>query len=385
MLRVGLTGGIGSGKSTVSGRLAEHGATIIDADRIAREVVEPGSVGLAKVTEAFGDGVIGPDGALDRAALAKVVFADNAARHKLNGIVHPLIGTRTAELTSAAPKDAVLVHDVPLLVENGLGPEYQLVLVVGAPVEERVRRLVRERGMAEQEARDRVAAQADDAARAAAADVLLDNGGERSEVLLAVERLWHDRLVPYEQNLRERRRARRPHRALLVDPDPSWPAQAARAVSRVARVAAGRALRVDHIGSTSVPGLVAKDVLDLQVVVPDLATATAVADDLLDAGLVRRPDIGPDVGMDGRRYPEAFAAGADPGRAVNCHVRPEDSPAWRETLAFRDRLRSDPALAHEYAELKQRLAAAPHDSIDDYAAAKTPFVRRVLGEADREE
>ena len=156
-------------------------------------------------------------------------------------------------------------------------------------------------------------------------------------------------------------------------------------MSRVARVAAGRALRVDHIGSTSVPGLVAKDVLDLQVVVHDLATAIAVADDLLDAGLVRRPHVPPDVGMDGRQYPEAFALNADPGRAVNCHVRPEDSPAWRQSLAFRDRLRADPALAQEYAQLKRHLAAMPHDCVDAYAEAKTPFVRRVLAEADREE
>ncbi len=385
MLRVGLTGGIGAGKSTVARALARLGAVVVDADQLARRVVEPGSPGLDAVVDAFGPGVLAADGSLDRPALGRLVFSDAAARGRLNAILHPRIAELTAGEVAAAPADAVVVHDVPLLVENGLAPNYQLVLVVAAAVEERMRRLARDREMAEQEVRARITAQADDDARAAAADVLLDNGGNRDRVLLAVERLWHARLVPYERNVRERRRAPRPGRPVLAAPDPDWPVQAARAVGRVARVAGSRALRVDHIGSTSVPGLMAKDVLDLQVVVPDLATAAALADDLLDAGLVRRPDIGPDVGMDGRRYPEAFAANADPGRAVNCHVRPEDSPAWRETLAFRDRLRADPALAHEYGRLKRRLAAVTHDSVDAYAEAKTPFVRRVLTGADREE
>ncbi|HWM02188.1 MAG TPA: dephospho-CoA kinase, partial [Actinophytocola sp.] len=175
MLRVGLTGGIGSGKSTVAGRLSEHGAVVIDADRIAREVVEPGTAGLAELVEAFGDDVLTPDGALDRAALARRVFADDAARARLNGIVHPRIGERTAELMAAAPSEAIVVHDVPLLVENKLGPAYHLVLVVDAPVETRVARVLRDRGMSEQDARARVAAQADEPARRAAADVWLDN------------------------------------------------------------------------------------------------------------------------------------------------------------------------------------------------------------------
>src|SRR5690349_19395640 len=129
MLRVGLTGGIGSGKSTVARRLAEHGAVVIDADKIAREVVEPGTDGLAEIHAAFGDDVIS-DGALDRAALAQRVFTDETARATLNGIVHPRIGARTGELMAAAPADAIVVHDVPLLVENHLGPAYHLVLVV---------------------------------------------------------------------------------------------------------------------------------------------------------------------------------------------------------------------------------------------------------------
>jgi dephospho-CoA kinase len=325
------------------------------------------------------------DGSLDRGALGRLVFSDDAARARLNGILHPRIAELTAREVAAAPADAVVVHDVPLLVENGLGPNYQLVLVVAAPAEERVGRLVRDRGMAEQEARARIATQADDVARVAAADVLLDNGGDRDRVLAAVERLWHDRLVPYEQNLRAGRPAPRGPRAVLVDPDPTWPEQAARVMARAERAAGSDALRIDHIGSTSVPGLIAKDVLDVQVVVRDLEAAGRVADDLRDAGLVRREGDWWDSAADGSRLAKAMATNADPGRAVNCHVRPEASPAWREALALRDRLRREPALAQEYAQLKRQLAATPHDSIDAYAEAKTPFVRRVLAEADREE
>jgi dephospho-CoA kinase len=156
-------------------------------------------------------------------------------------------------------------------------------------------------------------------------------------------------------------------------------------MARVRRAAGDRALRVDHIGSTSVPGLAAKDVIDVQVVVPDLEVAGRVAEDLRDAGLVRREGEWWDSAEDGGRLLKAMAMNADPGRPVNCHVRPEASPAWREALALRDRLRADPALAAEYERLKRRLASELHESIDAYAEAKTPFVRRVLAGADREE
>jgi dephospho-CoA kinase len=202
VLRVGLTGGIGAGKSTVAQGLARLGAVVVDADQLARRVVEPGSPGLDAVVAAFGPQVLTPGGRLDRPALGRLVFADETARRRLNAILHPRIAALTAQEVAAAPQDAVVVHDVPLLVENGLGPDYQLVLVVTAPERERVRRLVAGRAMAEQEAEARIAAQADDAARAAAADVLLDNGGDRGAVLAAVERLWRERLVPFEENLR---------------------------------------------------------------------------------------------------------------------------------------------------------------------------------------
>ncbi|MGZ4540727.1 MAG: dephospho-CoA kinase [Blastococcus sp.] len=198
MLRIGLTGGIGSGKSTVSGLLAACGAVIVDADRIAREVVEPGTPGLAAVVEAFGDAVLTPDGALDRPALAAVVFADPEARRRLDGIVHPLVRQRAAELAREAPEDAVVVHDVPLLVETGQTGSYDVVLVVEADLGTRLARLVA-RGLPEADARARIAAQATDEQRRAAADVVLDNSGTRDELAAQVDRFWAERVEPRRQ------------------------------------------------------------------------------------------------------------------------------------------------------------------------------------------
>jgi dephospho-CoA kinase len=195
VLRIGLTGGIGSGKSTVAALLAARGAVVVDADRIAREVVEPGTPGLAAVVDAFGPGVLTAEGALDRPALASVVFADPAARARLDEVVHPRVRARAAELVAAAPADAVVVQDVPLLVETGQAGSYDLVLVVEADLETRVQRLV-DRGLTEQDARARIASQATDAQRRAVADVVLLNDGAREELAAQVDRFWTERVVP---------------------------------------------------------------------------------------------------------------------------------------------------------------------------------------------
>jgi len=196
MVRIGLTGGIGAGKSTVAGRLRELGATIIDADQLAREVVEPGTPGLAAVIEAFGPEVLLPDGRLDRPALGRIVFGDAEKRGRLNAILHPLIGERTQALIEAAPLDAVLVHDIPLLAENQLAPGFQLVIVVDAPEPERIRRLVEDRGMTEGEAVSRIRAQATDAERRKIADVVIDNSGSRTATLAQVDDAWRERIEP---------------------------------------------------------------------------------------------------------------------------------------------------------------------------------------------
>lgn len=194
MIHVGLTGGIGSGKSEVSRRLAAHGAVVVDADRIAREVVEPGTPGLAALVAEFGPGILRPDGALDRERLAPLVFADEAALKRLNAIVHPLVRERSAQIVAALPDDAVVVHDIPLLVENGLAPGFDLVVVVDAPEEVQIERLQRHRGMAGADAKARIAAQATREQRRAVADVVIDNSGPLDELDRQVDALW-DRIA----------------------------------------------------------------------------------------------------------------------------------------------------------------------------------------------
>ncbi|OKJ70933.1 dephospho-CoA kinase [Streptomyces sp. CB02460] len=190
MLRVGLTGGIGAGKSEVSRLLVGHGAVLIDSDRIAREVVEPGTPGLAAVVEEFGPGILAPDGTLDRPALGAIVFADPDRLAALNAIVHPLVRDRSAELEKAAGPDSVVVHDVPLLTENGLAPLYDLVVVVDAAPETQLDRLVRLRGMAEEDARARMAAQATREQRRAIADLVIGNDGPVEELADRVREVW---------------------------------------------------------------------------------------------------------------------------------------------------------------------------------------------------
>ncbi|WP_319461522.1 dephospho-CoA kinase [Micromonospora sp. RTP1Z1] len=362
MLMVGLTGGIGSGKSAVAARLAALGAVVIDADQVAREVVASGSAGLAEIVATFSERVLDAHGALDRAALGAVVFADEAARRRLEAITHPRVRARTAELVAAAPPHAVVVNDVPLLVEVGLAPTYHLVVVVQTAVATRLERLTRDRGMDRAEAERRIAAQADDARRRASADVVLSNDGDLAELHAAVDGLWRDRLIPYEENLRARR-AVRPEQ--VVQPDPTWPQQYARLAARIRHAVAPADLRIDHIGSTAVPGLATKDVIDVQLGVPSLAQADGpLAERLADAGFPRLPgewwDSPRPAG--GGRWVKRLHGSADPGRPVHLHLRVTGSPGWRYALLMRDHLRADPDQRAAYLQLKRELAAAAPDS-----------------------
>lgn len=191
-LHVGLTGGIGAGKSSVARLLAAHGAVVLDADVAARAVVEPGTEGLAEVVAAFGERVLAADGSLDRAKLAAAVFTDPEQRAALNAIVHPRVRAWMAERAAAAPEGSVVVQDIPLLVEGGLAPLFDHVVVVDAADEVRVERLVKDRGMSEADARARIAAQAPRSVRNAAADTLIRNEAGPAELAEAVARLWHD-------------------------------------------------------------------------------------------------------------------------------------------------------------------------------------------------
>jgi dephospho-CoA kinase len=357
VLRVGLTGGIGAGKSTVAQRLVELGATLIDSDKLAREVVARGTPGLAEVVAAFGSQVLDPDGHLDRPALAQVVFGDDDARLRLNAIVHPLVRQRTDDQLREAAADAIVVQDIPLLVEGGMAPAFPLVIVVDADEEDRVRRLVDSRGMPESDARARIAAQADGAARRAAADVWLDNSGTPGELHPRIDRLWHERLVPFERALRTDGAVASVPLSLVAS-DPAWSAQAERLVRRVRWAAGDRVTRVDHVGSTAVPGLEARDVLDLQLTVADPAHRAGLPARLREVGFV--PAAEGDV----------FDS-ADPGRAAALRVVGEHDAGPFDGAVIRDWLRLDDAARGEYLELKRR--AVKTGDINQYAAAKAEW------------
>ncbi|HEV7811480.1 MAG TPA: dephospho-CoA kinase [Leifsonia sp.] len=193
MQLIGLTGGIASGKSTIARRLAVHGAVVVDADKIAREVVEPGTPALAEIAEAFGGGVIRADGSLDRPALGAIVFADQDARLRLNGITHPAVlraSTARFEQAAAEDPDVIVVYDIPLLVESANDYPFDLVVVAHAPADTRIDRLVRLRGMDPAEAERRIRSQASDDERLAVADVVIDTGGSLEHTLEQTDALW---------------------------------------------------------------------------------------------------------------------------------------------------------------------------------------------------
>ena len=190
--RIGLTGGIASGKSAVSARLAELGAVVIDADALARDVVQPGTPGLAAVVEEFGPGVLTGSGDLDRAAMASLVFSDDTARRRLEAIVHPLVRRRAAEVEAAAPAGSVVVHDIPLLVESGQAGHFDIVVVVEAAEATQHQRLRDPRGMASEEATARIASQASPEQRRAHAHHVITNDGSLDDLRDSVDRLWRD-------------------------------------------------------------------------------------------------------------------------------------------------------------------------------------------------
>lgn len=309
---------------------------MLDADRIAREVVEPGTPGLAAVRERFGAGVVTAEGTLDRAALGAIVFSDADSRRALEDITHPLIAARTAALAAAASPETLVVHDIPLLVETGKAPTYHLVVAVDVTAEERVRRLVESRGMVEADAYARISHQASREDRLAVADIVLDNNGSVADLVAQVDRLWR-RVSEYDVRLR----AGDPvplDRPVPVTTEPSWPDQSRRALARLAhrlRPLLGEGMALDHVGPTAVPGLPAPDVLHLQVGLPsdEDAGREDVPAALLRVGYVPVPDQG---------TAEARHLSCDPGRPAVVWLRVAGAPGWRTALLARDWLRAEP-------------------------------------------
>lgn len=288
MLFLGLTGGIGAGKSTVSAELERLGAQIIDADKIAREVVAPGTPGLDMLAAEFGEDIITEAGDLNRPKLAEIAFASADRTAALNAITHPLIGERTFELIAAAPNDGIVVHDMPLLLESTMQPGYQLVLVVHAPQELREKRLVEHRGLKPEDVRNRMAAQVSDEVRRAEADVLFDNSGTPEQLIAQVREVWDVRLVRMNHNLTH-------HRAVypseeIIAHRPEWAAEARRAANRIRHILGESAASVTHVGMTAQAGMPAVDLINVAVTPADGVSAGAVVDRLRGAGYV--PDSG---------------------------------------------------------------------------------------------
>lgn len=368
MLRIGLTGGIGAGKSTVSSTFGELGGIVVDGDVIAREVVEPGTDGLARLVDAFGDGILRPDGALNRPALAAVAFSDEEKRRTLNGIVHPLVAHRRSELIAAAAEDAVIVEDIPLLVESQMAPMFPLVIVVNADPELRIQRLIEYRGFTEADARARIAAQATEEQRRAVADVWLDNAGSSGELVEKARGLWYERILPFAHNVQAGTPA--PREYVVVPYDPSWPEQARRIVARLNTACGHRAVRIDHIGSTAVPGMDGKDVIDVQITIAAPDVAAELVEPLLAAGYPQVAEITSDTphSDDLAVWHKRFHASADPGRPTNVHVRVEGRPNQQFALLFVEWLKANPGVRADYLAAKRAALAAA-----DYTRAKEPW------------
>ena len=367
----------------MSSTFSDLGGIVVDGDVIAREVVEPGTDGLAKLVDAFGRDILHEDGSLNRPALAAIAFPDEEKRQTLNGIVHPLVAHRRAELIAAAADDAVIIEDIPLLVESGMAPMFPLVVIVNADEDLRVKRLIEHRGFSEEDARARIAAQATEEQRRAVADVWLDNSGSAGELVAQARALWHERILPFAHNLDNGESAR--SEPILVASDPSWPEQAGRITARLATACGHRAVRIDHIGSTAVPGLDAKDVIDMQVTVAALDVADELAEALFSAGYVHTPvtvDVGkPDARSSVAAYDHTndeslwhkrLHCSADPGRPTNVHIRVDGWPGQQFALLFVDWLRANPSVQDDYLALKRRVAAE-HATTGAYADAKEPW------------
>lgn len=353
MLRIGLTGGIGAGKSTVSATFADCGGVIVDGDVIAREVVQPGTEGLASLVDEFGHDILLPDGALNRPALAAKAFVDDRQRAKLNAIVHPLVARRRSEIVAAVDHDEVVIEDIPLLVESGMAPLFPLVVVVHADSEVRLARLLSARGMSEADAHARIAAQANDEQRRRVADVWLDNSGTEGELVERVRGLWYERILPFAHNVAVRTPTPDPHR--LAPADPAWSEQAERILARLRTACGHRAVRIDHIGSTAVVGMDARDIIDVQITVDSLHVADDLSEELLQAGYPRVDSVVADHRFDGGEgfWHKRFHASADPGRPTHLHLRIDGQPNQRLALLFIAWLNANPAVRADFLAAKR--------------------------------
>ncbi len=317
MLSLGLTGGIAAGKSLLTTRFRELGAVVIDADQLARDVVASGTSGLAAIVANFGDRILQSDGSLHRAKLGSLVFADRSARESLNAIVHPRVRQAASALKRDAGEGSIVVQDIPLLVESGQEASFHLVLVVQAPGEERIARMVRERGMSREDALARMSAQASDEQRAAAADVVIFNNGSPEQAVAELDVLWRERLLPFAANMARGQAAQKgPAAPTDVQRAAGQSAAGASAHTAAARAAAQVRLKariLQAVGETA--SVVDANTAGRGLTVRPLPGADAGRQKLLDAlaGTGFFPCLPP---QDGRH----LLASADPGQAAMVEI-----------------------------------------------------------------
>jgi dephospho-CoA kinase len=287
-----------------------------------------------------------------------------------------LVARRRQEIIDAVHEDAVVVEDIPLLVETGMAPMFPLVVVVSADEETRVTRVVQQRGMDEADARARIKAQAPEEQRRAIADVLLENSGSQGELVEKARDLWYNRVLPLAHNIRTRQCAPTVHK--LVPYDPAWPDDARRIINRIQNACGAKALRVDHVGSTAVHGMDAKDVIDIQTTIASLDVADEINDALANAGYPRVEHITTDMPhtADSALWRKRIHCAADPGRPANIHVRVDGWPSQQFALLFRDWLAANVGVQDDYLAAKRRALSAP-----DYADAMEPWFAEAYGRA----
>ncbi|MFC4336949.1 dephospho-CoA kinase [Salininema proteolyticum] len=379
MLKIALTGGIGAGKSTAARIFSQLGAELIDADVLAREVVAPGTDGLRAIVDRFGPEVLAANGELDRTKLASIVFDDGASRARLESIVHPRVRARSEEIKAALPGGAVVLEDIPLLAETGQAAAFHLAVAVEAPVEVRFDRLV-ERGMSREDAVRRVKSQASEEERRRVCDVVLDNSGDEHSLELQIQQLWRERVLPFARNLSEGKSAKRGEKLEFIAHDKRWESRFEHIAARLRRVLGTSAVRIDHIGSTAVADLPAKDVIDIQVTVVALTAVDRAEASLGAAGFFScAPEGGKAVyDVPNAVHPEEWKwekrlyGSADPGNIAHLHFRSIKTPGQRFALLFRDWMRSDEEAREDYARMKGDLAAR-FETTTEYAEAKNPW------------
>lgn len=357
VFQIGLTGAIAAGKSTVAAMFARLGCKIIDADEIAREVVQPGASALEQIVARFGSQIINASGNLDRGGLGRIVFNDSRALQDLNQIVHPAVARRTAELVAELNPGDVVVHDVPLIAENQLENRYHLVVVAQAPEPVRLKRLVDRRGMSPADALARIRAQASDTDRARIADYIVDTSGSIETTRASLTHLFEGRIRTFAQNINQGRPAPRQGIRLLPGPGAprTWSVQAQQIAARIefalqSRCTGSRVdLQIDHVGSTAIPGMWGQDIIDLQLVLPPGADIAGVQERLRAAGYPHQPQAS--IGSSGIYLHQS----ADPGRAVNLYVYTAQALEQESGPKFVARLNESLRLRTEYAALKAQL------------------------------